>query len=48
LVTEHVTTTNSLMARNTSWLAKEMMTEITAVTESVIKGTSATVTENFS
>ena len=36
------------MARNTCWLAKEMMTEITAVTESVIKETLATVMENFS
>jgi hypothetical protein len=36
------------MARNISWLAKEMMTEITAVTESVIKEILAAVMENFS
>jgi hypothetical protein len=36
------------MARNTSWLAKEIMTEITAVTESVFQETLATVMENFS
>jgi hypothetical protein len=36
------------MASNTSWLAEELKTEITAVTESVTKETLATVMENFS